>query len=176
MQAKQIAEQAHGAHRPPGYFTPPIIKELAPAGAVIVRIKCVKAYQGSHRKSLRPRAWVSRRFGGPMANRTELQALWTVVNTLWELHAEAGLDCNARPSNATVNIVLGRFLAGGAAPAAVVDDGVGGRAGGAAGGARGGAQGGRAGGAVRGGRGVGVAAVARGTGRGRAAGRAAGRG
>jgi hypothetical protein len=89
-------------------LTPEAIKALRPPGAVICAMSSrINCFEGVHR-GYNPRRWVSRRWGGPIANRTELVALTEVVRQLWVWHGMAGLstDDNSEPSRDDISRAL----------------------------------------------------------------------
>ena len=92
-------------------FTPPQLKELVPPGAVIVRMGNVCGYEGCDRPS-KPRVWISRRWGGPIAKRSEEDALWTIVSSLWDIRQSVGGDASNRPSRLTVDLAVAALHSG----------------------------------------------------------------
>jgi hypothetical protein len=81
-------------------LTPWAIRALIPPGAVICAMSSrINCFEGVHR-GYNPRRWVSRRWGGPIADRTELVALTQVVRQLWVWHGMSGLSTsdNSEPT------------------------------------------------------------------------------
>jgi hypothetical protein len=86
--------------------TPDPIKALSPPGSTIVQMKSrIRAYEGCHRKC-NPRRWILRRWGGPVANRTEFQALREVLDQLWDWHESTGENAHGRPRDDDIRATL----------------------------------------------------------------------
>ena len=86
--------------------TPDPIKALSPPGSIIVQMRSrIRAYEGCHRKC-NPRCWILRRWGGPVANRTEFQALREVLDQLWDWHENTGENADGRPTDDHIRATL----------------------------------------------------------------------
>jgi len=94
---------APGPHAAVSNTTPAEVRALVPPGSVIVMLKQqLRLYEGCHR-AVDPHRWVSRRFDGVRAGRTETEALWQVVDTLWNWHLDTGRPAaGLRPTMAQI--------------------------------------------------------------------------
>ena len=99
VEFRNLKEKAQRAIRSSGNSavvnrTHPEIKTLLPPGALVTRYRTTKYYEGSHKQFLPNRSF-GRRWAGPLATRTELDALIELVNILWEIDADKNPAHNA---------------------------------------------------------------------------------
>jgi hypothetical protein len=103
QEGKSMVRAMYQQKGPVPDVTPDLIKALTPPGSAIVQMKSrIRAYQGCHRRI----RWIRLRWGGPIANRTEFQALREVLDQLWDWHASTGENAHGRPSDDDIRAAL----------------------------------------------------------------------
>ena len=93
--------------------TPPIVKALVPAGVVVCRMSGIRCYEASHRL-FQPKRWYARRWGGPIAVRTEVDALSQVLTLIWDIDQNYNPehDSSLRPSRDKIIDVVNQLQQG----------------------------------------------------------------
>ena len=106
----EVALKFKGISQGPRNSTLQIVKDLVPAGVVLCRMSVIRCYE-SCRRSFLPKRWFARRWGGPIAQRTELEALSQVLNLVWDVDANYNPehDSSKRPSQEQITDVVSQL-------------------------------------------------------------------